>query len=369
VSLREGQQRYFRPELDVLRFVAFFAVFLYHSLPDTRQGWTPAWPDRFREWAAAATTAGAFGVDLFFLLSAFLITTLLLREHRERGRIAVGSFYARRALRIWPLYYVFLAITIWIVPLVSTGDVLMPGYVAAFCLFAGNWICASRGYPASVAAPLWSVSIEEQFYLVWPFLLSWTGTRGLLPISGGVLALASGARLWLASQHTGHPGVWCNTFAHLDPIAIGAILAVRFQDSEPRIGGGKRWVLFLAGVVAWVVAARFGAFKGWGSVWTYPVVTLGSAAMLVSFLGALSPGRRRPGLGVLAHLGRISYGLYVFHVLAIGLVSAQGSLGSLQIPAAFALTVVLALISYQWLERPFLKLKERFAAVPSGRAL
>jgi peptidoglycan/LPS O-acetylase OafA/YrhL len=365
----EGQQRFFKPELDVLRFLAFLAVFLHHSLPNAKEGWSRTWPDRFSEWAAAAMTAGAFGVDLFFLLSAYLITTLLLREHRERGRIAVGSFYVRRALRIWPLYYVFLAITIWIVPLVMTREFLRPEYIVAFCLFAGNWICAKGGYPGSVAAPLWSVSIEEQFYLVWPLLLSWTGTRGLVPISGGVLALATGARLWLAAQHTGHPGVWCNTFAHLDPIAIGAILAVRFQDSEPTIGRGRRPVLFLSGAVAWMVAARFGALKGWDSVWTYPVVTLGSVAMLISFLGALPQGRRWPGFGALTHLGRVSYGLYVFHVLAIGLMWEQKSLGSLQVPAAFALTVVLALVSYQWLERPFLKLKERFAAVPSGRAL
>ena len=366
--MTEGQPRYFKPELDVLRFVAFLAVFLYHSLPTTPRGWARALPDGLPEWAAAATTAGAFGVDLFFLLSAFLITTLLLREYRDRGRIAVGSFYARRALRIWPLYYVFLAITVWVVPLFSTGDVLMPAYVAAFCLFVGNWICASRGYPDSVASPLWSVSIEEQFYLVWPLLLSWTGTRRLVPISGGVLALASGARLWLAARQAGHPAVWCNTLAHLDPIAIGAILAVRFLDSEPRISGGQRCLLFLAGVVTWVVAARFGAFKGWGSVWMYPVMTLGSTAMLVSFLGALPPGRRWPGLGALTHLGRVSYGLYAFHVLAIRLVWA-GGFGWLQVPAAFVLTVALALVSYQWLERPFLQLKERFAAVPSGRAL
>ena len=343
--MTDSQPRYFKPELDVLRFVAFLAVFLHH---------------------AAAMTAGAFGVDLFFLLSAYLITTLLLREHRERGRIAVGSFYARRALRIWPLYYAFLALTVWIVPLVVTKDLLRPAYIAGFSLFAGNWICASRGYPGSVAAPLWSVSIEEQFYLAWPFVLSWAGPGLLVPIAGGLLALACAARVWLAAQNAGHTAVWCNTFAHLDPIAAGAILAVWFQDAEPKIGGVERSALFLAGLIAWVVGARFGAFEGWGSVWTYPLMTLGSTAMLVSFLGALPAGRRWPGLGALMHLGRVSYGLYVFHVLAIAVVSL-GRFGPFRVPASFALTVAMALISYQWLERPFLKLKERFAAVPSGR--
>src|SRR5215213_1703384 len=107
----------YRPELDVLRFVAFLAVFMHHALPRDaslyiREGLSPT----TTEWLLNAKEAGAFGVDLFFALSSYLITELLLREYASRGAFNISAFYVRRALRIWPLYFTFLAATIIVIP-------------------------------------------------------------------------------------------------------------------------------------------------------------------------------------------------------------------------------------------------------------
>src|ERR1700726_4382855 len=105
------QTRFYRPELDALRFFAFFSVFICHVFPQTADGYTKHHVPRVAaELISSAVTAGTFGVSLFFPLSAFLISSLLLREKEQTGTLKVRSFYIRRILRIWPLYFVFLAI-------------------------------------------------------------------------------------------------------------------------------------------------------------------------------------------------------------------------------------------------------------------
>ena len=120
-------QSFYHPELDVLRFFAFFAVFLHHALPREATLYLNAGlTSTATEWLLTAKKAGAFGVDLFFVLSAFLITELLRREYVSRGKFNLSSFYIRRALRIWPLYFTFLAITVFIIPIIIPNDRLDP---------------------------------------------------------------------------------------------------------------------------------------------------------------------------------------------------------------------------------------------------
>ena len=103
---RISEGHFYHPELDILRFFAFFAVFLHHALPRQASFYIEAGvPAAVTQWILTAKHAGAFGVDLFFALSAFLITELLRREYEHRGTFGLGAFYVRRALRIWPLYF------------------------------------------------------------------------------------------------------------------------------------------------------------------------------------------------------------------------------------------------------------------------
>jgi peptidoglycan/LPS O-acetylase OafA/YrhL len=156
-----GKAAFYRPELDILRLAAFIAVYLHHSLPaDQRYVARFHLPQWVGELVAAVTVAGKFGVTLFFLLSAYLITSLLLREKTVKGSVDLRNFYVRRILRIWPLYFFALfAAVLW----PWAGRLPVP-YFAAFVLLAGNWMIILAGTPASWASVLWSVSIEEQFY-------------------------------------------------------------------------------------------------------------------------------------------------------------------------------------------------------------
>ncbi len=136
-------QRFYRPELDVLRLFAFSVVFCYHIGGDLHSR-APAW---IASIIADVLGAGACGVDLFFLLSAYLITELLLREKERTGILNLKAFYVRRIARIWPLYFFFIAIAVamqWILP----GQHLGGKYIAAYFLLAGNWcrygVCPSR---------------------------------------------------------------------------------------------------------------------------------------------------------------------------------------------------------------------------------
>src|SRR5579864_3511176 len=148
-------ERFYRPELDALRFFAFFSVFIFHAAPRTLDFYSaagaPAWLSNL---LISIFGAGAYGVDLFFALSAYLITSLLLRERATTDALDLRGFYLRRILRIWPLYLAFVAFAA-IIGLIIPSQHLPFHYVAAYCLLAGNWSYVFYGLPASFAVPLW----------------------------------------------------------------------------------------------------------------------------------------------------------------------------------------------------------------------
>src|SRR5208337_926669 len=156
-------QRFYRPELDTLRFFAFLGVFIFHVIPHDSESYLShhVLPSRVVPFVCAISGAGAFGVDLFFALSAYLITILLIREEELRGTIDTSAFYIRRILRIWPLYFFFIAVAA-VVPIWDKAQHLSWHYIAGYLLLAGNWVYVWQGLPHSIANPLWSVSIEEQ---------------------------------------------------------------------------------------------------------------------------------------------------------------------------------------------------------------
>ena len=134
--------------------------------------------------------AGAYGVDLFFALSAYLITSLLLRERAATGALDLRGFYVRRILRIWPLYLAFVGFAAIMAVLVREQHLPLR-YVAGYCLLAGNWVYVFYGLPASFAIPLWTVSIEEQFYLAWPLALRKATVATMAAIAIGLLVVAN----------------------------------------------------------------------------------------------------------------------------------------------------------------------------------
>lgn len=365
----EPRHAFYHPELDVLRFFAFLAVFLHHALPRQAAYYlNNGLSSTATGWLLNAKEAGAYGVDLFFVLSSYLITEILLREYAARGTFSVSAFYIRRALRIWPLYFTFLAATVFIIPRIFSDERFGAKYVVSFALFFGNWVCAIYGLPFSVASPLWSISVEEQFYLGWPLLLLLFGVNRIKHLAVGMIVVALGMRGLLAVLDVEHPGVWCNTLARLDSIAAGAILAVSLRGRSPQIKCVLRILFFAVAVGGFVLVARYLRQDGPSSIVTYSATALASVMLLVAVLQTDAKFLRLQPFSWLVYLGRISYGLYVFHLLAIALlptlfVTVFGVPPRFEqrVVLSFALTVMFAAASYKWLEHPFLILKKRFA--------
>jgi len=448
-SPRTSAARFYHPELDVLRFFAFFMVFLHHALPHepsfyTRMGVGPG----LASLLCGIGAAGAYGVNLFFLLSSYLITELLIRERDRFGHIDLKSFYVRRVLRIWPLYFFFLALAWgmqWYVP----GQHIGWRAGLAFCLLSGNWWLVFVGFPSSVIFPLWSVSIEEQFYIFWPATMRKLSQRGLLIAAALMLVVANLARWYLASRHTWESKIWANTFVQLDGIAFGILLTVLLAGAAPRIAPLPRIALFTGGLACFGLAANYFVINGDPLTMSrvllgYPIMAIGAVGLFLATLRDQAPAAGSAALPVsggppssvgeygggvvlpksadvylrssihgsvsggqsavvevaadapplsrptdaglrssvrgwrisewkpLVYLGRISYGLYVFHVLALMVSSytvarPDSTLGRflLRDTIAFVITVVLSAASYRWLESPFLTLKQRFTHVLS----
>lgn len=344
---------FYRPELDCLRFFAFLAVFVHHTMPRSSEFYVA------HHLPAALSNvgyAGAFGVNLFFCLSAYLITELLLREKEQVGHLNVKSFYIRRILRIWPLYFVFVLFAFGLT-FVDRTQHFSVRQLIMFLMLAGNW-AAAVSVISSVVAPLWSVSIEEQFYLLWPLAVRKATRKHMVIISLAMISLAFAWRAFVHIQAYSHDFAWNATFSHLDSIGYGILLSlVGFRKETPpwvRIG------LLLTGLSAWFFAGGIhdrddGAMA---------LAALGSIAILRAVIGIKLDNR------FLVRLGVVSYGLYVYHRLFLTwfnriVPSTHGWGFVLWWLLALSCTTITALASYRWLETPFLRLKKRFTIVKS----
>lgn len=361
---------FYRPELDVVRFFAFVAVFVYHTLNvplDRLIGrHAPLW---FAQIQVSVSRAGAYGVDLFFVLSAYLITELLTREKEERGLLDVKSFYLRRILRIWPLYYFFILLAA-LVPFLNPNHAFTLRYIVGFLFLAGNWVTIAFGPPYSAALPLWSVSVEEQFYLLWPPIVARLSGRSIACTAIGMILVANVVRVIVLLLHGGGWSVWANTLARLDPMAAGILLALFLHGRAPNLVPTLRFVLITGGIVGIALTGHFAAPWGSGLPWlgtliSYPAVSACATAILFGTIGI--GVRLRP----LEYLGKISYGLYVYHQACIWvtdrLLHTQNAVlhVCLREVVALGLTIVVSAISYLFLEKPFLNLKQKFTHVES----
>jgi peptidoglycan/LPS O-acetylase OafA/YrhL len=383
-------QHFYRPELDMLRFFAFLCVFLYHGLPGlvaTRHTGVAAQAALYE---ATIKEAGRFGVCLFFLLSAYLITELLCRERANTGTIHIKSFYSRRILRIWPLYFAFLIAGV-LLGIAIHDYKLEARRITAFLLLAGNWYVAKIGCSANPIAPLWSISVEEQFYLAWPWVVRlggriWTCITCLILLP---LSFFSICELSRAGPDAGSK-IWLNSFVQFQFFALGALLALFLRGRAPTLGLSSRIGIFAAGLTSWLIADgmlridKANVSPSSGSIAAgYAFVATGCLLLFVSFLGLLPRWVPKP----LVYLGKISYGLYVFHMLSLSVFwrlfwASESQRSSLQTGSGIILgaravlilllsmgmTVMCATLSYRFLERPFLAMKERFTFVRSRTA-
>jgi peptidoglycan/LPS O-acetylase OafA/YrhL len=355
------------PGIDALRAIAVLAVFLYHA----GVGWTPG---------------GFLGVDVFFTISGYLITSLLLAEYRRGGRIHLGRFWIRRARRLLPAVGVLIAVTMVLAAVVEPDRLTeLRGDAIASLAYVANWhfLLAHQSYFDQFQRPslfrhLWSLSVEEQFYLFWPLTfaagMSLLGRKRLLL---GVLAgaVASLALMWILFDPGNASRVYYGTDTHAVGLLIGIALALVWSPLQLRRHSPGRWsgpALDAVGAVALgYVALCFlrvhdydlALFHG-GYLW----LALATAAVLAAMA---HPAARLGGLlarSPLIWLGLRSYSFYLWHwpVLALTRPGLDVSLPrGILIPLQLLLVLVLADLSYRFVELPF-RGKGKLPALPQS---
>lgn len=368
------ERRYYRPELDVVRFLAFSFVFLGHFLPRAP---TPHLTGLLKGFAPVyyrSANACIFGVSLFFTLSAFLICELLLREKEATGTVQGKQFYLRRILRIWPLYYLVLALGM-VAAFLPGGDPGSVTQIGWYAIFLGAWSTAHFGWINNPVFPLWSVSVEEQFYLLAPWVIKFLNRRLLYGFCVTVILVANASLIHLGRVRAGDDAVWCNVLVQFQCFAVGILLCLVLRGRLPRLAVWQRLSLLATGWLCWLFAVShhlLGTASMNGAaqklIEKYALVSLGSIMILLAFLG-LNP-KLIPRWAI--HLGRISFGLYVFHSFSGNIIDAifpktshNPPMFLLRICVAFILTVLFAELSYRFFETPFLQLKKRHAIIES----
>ena len=351
------------PELDGLRGLAILAVLIFHLSPAN-----------IPLFAAYFVQAGWLGVDLFFVLSGYLITGLLLDSAGRPGYYR--NFIARRTLRIFPLYYVCLILAC----IIDFGP--WPIQWKDFTI-AGNWWYAGflrnfqvalRNYwPSGVMTPLWSLQVEEQFYLTFPFLVAVLPRKALARVLIASVFAALMLRVGLLLARPANiTGTYVLMPCRMDSLAMGSLIAIGRRDFPETLRG--RWVGFVtvvsAAVVAWI------CWKYGPSPWSRAMRTAGFSAADIAFTGVLVLliVQRRPFLillcrmRVLVWIGTISYGLYLLHgpvmelvhrALPLLRISAGGPGESL---LSLAVSLAAAWASSVFFESPILRLRERLTA-------
>jgi len=355
--VNDGTTRHWRyvPALDGVRAVAVALVVLAHSYEMLlwRQSSLLA-----RNWSPVP--GGAFGVDMFFALSGFLITALLFTEFQQTGRIDFRAFYIRRALRLLPaLVAVLVATSIYAAVTGYAAHRQLQSVFGSFFYFA-NWMQILHIPMSPLLLHTWSLSVEEQFYIVWPAIVAWwwlRGGRALTWLVGAFLCVSFAYRFHVLFGGQPYLLLYISTLARADSLLIGALGAYLWATrAAPRRVGWLGWSG--VAIVIWLVG-HHGDMKmlqliGWTAM---------GVATTMLILAILNDWR---GATVLAWkpiraVGRVSYGIYLWHVPVFVFVQIRGdALPPLtRLVIAWAATAVVVVFSWFCIERPFLALKPR----------
>jgi peptidoglycan/LPS O-acetylase OafA/YrhL len=364
-----------RPALDGIRGIAWAVVFCSHafSLP---------------------IAMGQVAMFVFFALSGFLITRLLVEERTATGRVSLSNFFARRALRLLPALGFFLAA--WLVVVLFTQGhapwtTTVPGGgtgvetspwvalqgVGAALFYVTNWADIGRWFTGYVPlGHLWSLAVEEQFYLLWSpvvVVLLWWRNRTAVFWAAAIAAMASFVDVALRSGHGLSLTLDMSTDTRAGAFLVGAALAVAWSRRARwlrvmEVGGGRATVAVTLAVLAvgsWVFDHRVSRLVFTG---TWVAVSVAAGLLVIAYLG--NERSRRAGIvesPLATYVGRRSYGLYLWHYVWLTWLASLGLLG---IPLALGASFATAEISWRLVEAPALSLKRRFSstapALPSS---
>lgn len=319
---------------------------------------------------------GYIALDIFFVISGFFITRLLLRERAKTGRISFKDFYMRRALRIFPVYYLTVIACLFIFKF-STADTI------SLLSYTFNFYHPLHPVPNPLEHT-WSLSVEEQFYFFWPLLILLVPPRWLSRVTGIVvplLAIASG--LVMAVIFIGHDPreagdvVYMSLFTRMLSLSLGGWLALREFENRP-LRGWRCLALFLGALVVLTLdrmGRNYGIITSQPLYWTialiaYAMVSVSFVATMVFDRGILKRLMTAVlSIPLLRGFGQLSYAMYVFHLpvlfyLGINDAALDGAkVPILQVVLAFGVTIGLSILSYYLLETPMAKLKETYGKV------
>jgi len=344
VPKKEGHARWkYIPAIDGLRALAILVVVASHF-----------GGERF--------VPGGFGVTLFFFISGYLITTLLIQEHDETGTVSIGKFYVRRFLRLGPALIAMIA-GVSIVYAMVIGPISV-GQTFAALFYVVNYYSILGGYSPEPLGVLWSLSVEEHYYLLYPlfFSLFWTYRKGFFGVLVGLCVAVLLWRIYLVDVlHVGESRTYYATDTRIDSIIYGAILACML-GIRPQLGKflANPWVVGLALVLLLLgFLNRDPAFRetwrytvqGMALVPIFYVIVIDRRYNLISRLFELTP---------MILIGRWSYSLYLWHFPILFFVTREFGATPLGYGVGLLALFAFALISYYFIEQRFLGLRSKF---------
>lgn len=347
-----------RPALDGLRGIAVLLVVATHAAAFLLPASSPAW---------TRLPGAGLGVDVFFTLSGFLITSLLLQELDRSGRIRLTGFYGRRGRRLLPAAVTVVAI--WCAYLAAAGVGIreIGRTLALIATYTTNYAKSADSDVVLGLGHFWSLAVEEQFYFLWPILLLLAARVRLHERWVAVAALGAAAVVALhrTADLMSHPAadVMFRTENHCDGLLIGAALSIAIRQGwlKPRT-----WLAVpsLASLLVLAIAAPEAAFQGGAGALTYTITPLLSG---LAILGSLDAKRGVLRSSWLRYVGRISYGLYLWHVPAIVLVADRAPWNpAIRTPLAIAVSFGLAALSWVVIERRWLKAPASRGLISAG---
>jgi peptidoglycan/LPS O-acetylase OafA/YrhL len=309
---------------------------------------------------------GAFGVSMFFVLSGFLITYLLQGE-KDKGDINVRKFYMRRILRIWPLYFLYLLTAVAVI--LITGVELNGTSLLMYIFFAAN-VPFILGTPLPFLGHYWSLGVEEQFYLFWPWLNK--KRNYIIGVTTLLIVLLIGLKIVIHFLYPASIYERALHFTRYHCMLIGALGALLYKNEHSffmKLADNK-----ITQLICWSIVA-LAALNIFHIAWFIDDEIISMVTLFI-IIGQIQVKNRMINLEtkLLNFLGKISYGIYVVHPLLIIFLSVAMRHVDLPLPLRYTLiyllvpatTIFLAYLSYRFFESHFLKLKKRFEVVPAA---
>ncbi|MEG0983047.1 acyltransferase family protein [Algoriella sp.] len=351
------------PNLNALRAIAALLVLIHH----TEQIKNSFNLDSF--WNVPFfNVIGKLGVVLFFVLSGFLITYLLLNEEKNTNKINVKRFYFRRVLKIWPLYYFIIFLSYFVFPYISVlsidniqNEVISVKTFLLYIFMLPNLVLSNFGV-VPYASQAWSIGTEEQFYLIWPLLfILFRKNKMLLMLS--VIIGYIGVKYYLTINPKNLFGInlldFWNTF-NIDCMAIGGLTAIlSFKKSKVLNCINNNYVFYLSTLIV-IILMIFGVNFGFFHYEIYAILF----AIIILNLATNKALEVILENKMFNYLGGISYGIYMYQSIAIVIaikLSIYFNLELLIYPVSLSLTLLFSHLSFNYLEKPFLKLKNKFS--------